>query len=63
MDCFGDLGLLSYGALPIVESLAIFTYAVLRVLVVLSIEPVACRRRYVFSIGVGVAPLRKPHSY
>ena len=49
---WGFWGFLSYGALPVVEALAVFTYAVLRILVELSIEPVACWRGYVFSIGV-----------
>ena len=48
---WGFWGCLFYGALLVVEALAVFTYAVLRVLSELNVEPIACWKEYVFSIG------------
>ena len=53
MSCFGGFwGRLSHGASPVSAALDISTYVVLRVLVELNVEPVACWKGCVFSIGV-----------
>ena len=63
MDYFRGLGLSIPWCITRIFSPSLFAFTVLCILVELSIEPVACRRRHVFSIGVGMAPLRKRHSY